>query len=45
MKLKKIMLVTFLLLAVLTMGAVSASEDANETIAADSIGELSQDLE
>ena len=45
MKLKKIMLVTFLLLAVLTMGAVSASEDANETIAADSIGELSQDLD
>ncbi len=37
MKYKKIMLVTFLLLAVITIGAVSASEDAS------SLGEVSQD--
>ena len=45
MKLKKMMLVTFLLLAILTIGAVSASQDANETIAVNNIGELSQDLD
>ena len=45
MKLKKMMLVTFLLLAILTIGAVSASQDANETMAVNNIGELSQDLD
>ena len=45
MKLKKMMLVTFLLLAILTIGAVSASQDANETMAVNNMGELSQDLD
>ena len=45
MKLKKVMLVTFLLLAILTIGAVSASDDinTNETLAAEDIGEVSID--
>lgn len=33
MKFKKAMLVTFLLLAILTIGAVSASEDADDLTA------------
>ena len=37
MKFKKVMLVTFLLLAILTIGAVSASEDA-DALAVDEIG-------
>lgn len=37
MKFKKMMLVTFLLLAILTIGAVSASEDA-DALAVDEIG-------
>ncbi len=39
------MLVTFLLLAILTIGAVSAVEDTNDTITADNTEELSQDLD
>ena len=45
MKFKKIMLVTFLLLAILTIGAVSAVEDTNDTITADDSDELSQGLD
>ena len=45
MKYKKLMLVTFLLLAILTIGAVSAVEDTNDTITADNTEELSQDLD
>ena len=39
------MLVTLLLLAILTIGAVSAVEDTNGTIMADNTEELSQDLD
>lgn len=45
MKYKKIMLVTFLLLAILTIGAVSAAENTNDTLTADDSDELSQDLD
>ena len=45
MKYKKLMLVTLLLLAILTIGAVSAVEDTNGTITADNSGELSWDLD
>lgn len=45
MKYKKLMLVTLLLLAILTIGAVSAVEDTNGTIMADNTEELSQDLD
>ena len=45
MKFKKIMLVTFVLLAILTIGAVNASEDinTNEALAVDNIEEVSVD--
>ena len=45
MKAGKIMLITFLLLAVLTMGAVSANDDIdfNETLTVDNIEEVSHD--
>lgn len=45
MKFKKIMLVTFVLLAILTIGAVSAADDiiTNETLAADNVEEVSAD--
>ena len=45
MKFKNIMLVTFLLLAILTIGAVSAAEDTNDTLTDDNSVELSQELE
>ena len=45
MKLKKIMLVTLVLLAVLTIGAVSAADDSNtnETLTVENIAEVSGD--
>lgn len=44
MKFKRIMLVTIVLLAILTIGAVSASEDnTNETLAVEDIGDVSLD--
>ena len=45
MKFKRIMLVTFVLLAILTIGAVSAADDinANETLTADNVEEVSVD--
>jgi len=45
MKYKKLMLVTLLLLAILTIGAVSAAEDTNGTLTSDNSEELSQDLD
>ena len=45
MKYKKLMLVTLLLLAILTIGAVSAVDNTNDTLTADNTEELSQDLD
>lgn len=45
MKFKKIMLATFLLLAILTMGAVSAIDDNNCSLTAGDVSGLSQDLD
>ena len=45
MKCKKLMLVALLLLAILSIGAVSAVENTNDTLTADDTDELSQDLD
>ena len=44
MKFKKVMFICIILLAILAIGAVSASEDVNETVSADENIELSADL-
>ena len=45
MKFKNVMLATFLLLAILSIGAISAADDANATLTVNDVAELSQDLD